>query len=124
MTRILLAEDNVTFAKLLCFALESRGFSVQVAYDGRVASEFALQEVFDVVITDYDMPEMNGADFFQQLRADRRYDQTPIIMLSAYCSHLDLAKLNDERRLSAFVSKPCKPADLIKMIEGLAECHA
>ncbi len=124
MTRILLAEDNVILAKVLGFALEAKGFSVQVAHDGRAALEFAQQDVFDVVITDYAMPEMNGADLCRHLRADGRYNHTPFIMLSAFCQDLDMTKLHDELRLSAFFSKPFKPADLIKNVEVLTECHA
>ncbi len=124
MKRILLVEDNVILAKVLCFALEAKGFSVQVANDGRAALEFAQQNVFDVVITDYAMPEMNGADLCRHLRADGRYNHTPIIMLSAFCRDLDMAKLHDELRLSAFFSKPVKPVDLIKKLEMLTECHA
>ena len=123
MKRILLVEDNVILAKVLCFALEAKGFSVQVAHDGRAALEFAQQDVFDVVITDYAMPEMNGADLCRHLRADGRYNHTPIIMLSAFCRDLDIAKLHDELRLSAFLSKPFSPADLITKLEVLTECH-
>ncbi len=123
MKRILLVEDNVILAKVLCFALEAKGFSVQAARNGRAALEFAQQDVFDVVITDHNMPEMNGADLCRHLRADGRYNQTPLIMISGFCRDLDVAKLNNELRLSAFFSKPCRPADLIKTLKVLTECH-
>ena len=123
MKRILLAEDNVTFAKVLCFALEAKGFSVQAARNGRAALEFAQQDVFDVVITDHNMPEMNGADLCRHLRADGRYNQTPLIMMSAFCRDLDWAKLHNELQLSVFFAKPFSPTDLIKQVEFLTECH-
>ena len=124
MTRILLAEDNVILAKVLCFALESKGFSVQAAHDGQAALELAEQNAYDVVITDYDMPKMNGADLCRLLRADGRHNETPIIMMSAFCRDLHTDKLNEELRLSAFFAKPFSPAALLKKVEDLTECHA
>ena len=124
MTRILLAEDNVTFAKVLGFKLEVKGFSVTVAHDGRAAWEHAQQTVFDLVMMDYDMPEMNGVDLCRHLRDDGRYDQTPIIMVTGFACELDMAKLSEELKISAFVSKPFILADLIKKVEEvLSACH-
>ncbi len=124
MTRILLAEDNVTFAKVLGFKLEVQGYSTTIAHDGRAAWEHAQQTVFDLVMMDYDMPEMNGVDLCRHLRDDRRYDQTPIIMVTGFACELDMAKLSEELKISAFVSKPFILADLIKKVEEvLSACH-
>ncbi len=124
MTRILLAEDNVTFAKVLGFKLEVQGYSATIAHDGRAAWEHAQQAVFDLVITDHDMSEMNGVDLCRHLREDGRYDQTPIIMVTGHACELDTAKVSEELTLSAIFSKPFILADLIKKVEEvLSACH-
>ena len=59
------------------------------------------------------------------IRDDRRYDQTPIIMVTGFACELDVAKLSEELKISAFVSKPFILADLIKKVEEvLSACHA
>ena len=125
MARILLAEDDATLAKILEFKLEAKGYSVTVAHDGHAAWEYALCINFDLIITDYNMPKMKGADLCRHIRNDSRYDQTPIIMTSSFDRDLDMVKLIEELRLSAFFAKPFTLADLIKKVEEvLAECHA
>ena len=125
MTRLLLAENDPTLAKILGYKFELIGFSVTIAPDGRAAWEKAQQAVFDLVITDYAMAEMNGDDLCRHLRDDRRYDQTPIIMISAFIYELDVEKLSEELGLSAFFPKPFVLAELTNKVEEiLTKCHA
>ncbi|MBP87031.1 MAG: hypothetical protein CMJ64_10000 [Planctomycetaceae bacterium] len=60
MSHILLAEDNLALARIICFNLEAAGFQVTVARDGQEAWECAQHAKFDLVITDYGMPRMTG----------------------------------------------------------------
>ena len=125
MAHILLAEDDATFAKILCFKLEAEGFSVTIAHDGPAALEYAQYVNFDLIITDYDMPNKKGADLCRHIRNDSHYDQTPIIMITAFDRDLDMVKLSEELRLAAFFPKPFRMTDLIKKVEEvLTECHA
>ena len=124
MTHILLAEDDATLAKILGFKLEAEGFSVTIAHDGPAAWEYAQYVNFDLIITDYDMPNKKGADLCRHIRNDSHYDQTPIIMITAFDRDLDTVRLIEELRLAAFFSKPFRPADLIKKVEEvLSACH-
>ena len=125
MTRLLLAENDPTLAKILGYKFELKGFSVTIAPNGRAAWEEAQQAVFDLVITDYAMAEMNGDDLCRHLRGDRRYDQTPIIMISAFIYELDVDRLSEELRLAAFYPKPFVLAELTNKVEEvLTKCHA
>jgi len=124
MIRLLLAENDPTLAKILGYKFELMGFSVTIAPNGRAAWEEAQQAVFDLVITDYAMLEMNGDDLCRHLRGDHRYDQTPIIMITAFVADLDVAQLSEELRLAAFFSKPFVLADLTNKVEEvLTECY-
>ena len=90
--RILIAEDTQAHAKLIRFGLESAGFEVTVARDGRKAWMEAQLDHFELVITDYKMPDLSGVELCQLLRQDPRYLRTPIILISAFCRELDLSR--------------------------------
>jgi two-component system chemotaxis sensor kinase CheA len=79
---ILLAEDAVSTAMLEKNVLESAGFSVVIARDGREALEKSSQERFDLVITDLLMPRMDGFELTAALRNDKLYKDIPIIIVT------------------------------------------
>jgi len=119
LKRILIAEDNQALAKITKFSLEVVGFSVTVAPDGLEALEVAQQERFDLIITDYAMPQMTGVDLCRHIRQISRYEDTPIVLTTGFSSSLDLAGLSDELNLSAVVVKPYSPNGLAKTVKGL-----
>ncbi len=75
---ILVAEDNTALATVVRFNLERAGFQVTVAANGRIAWEAAQAGQFDLVVTDYQMPEMTGRDLAVCLRGCERCRDTPI----------------------------------------------
>ncbi|GEM_PF-2606756 len=90
---ILLAEDNRDLAMVLGFNLKRGGFQVTTVYSGRQAWEAAQNQQFDLVLTDYQMPEMDGTELCRALRSDVRYAETPLVLMSALCSELDVPGL-------------------------------
>lgn len=79
---ILLAEDAMSTAMLEKNILESAGFSVVIARDGREALDKSAQEKFDLVITDVLMPRMDGFELTASLRKDKLYKEVPIIIVT------------------------------------------
>lgn len=121
--RILVAEDHAAHAKLMQFILTAAGFEVTIAVDGREAWMAAQREQFDIVITDYKMPDLTGIDLCQLLRQDRDYAQTPIILVSAFCQELELDLVRTRFYLSAVCEKPIVAAELVQTVEAsLAAC--
>lgn len=116
-SRILVAEDDCTQAKVLRFNLVAAGYDVTIASDGRQAWMAAQRGRFDVLITDYKMPYLTGLDLCQLLRQDRRYADLPIILLSSFCRELDMALVRSRFYLSAIFEKPIAAADLARAIE-------
>ena len=112
---ILVAEDDVTVAMIAAFNLERAGFSVEVASNGGDALNKANVKLFDLVITDEEMPLMTGQQLCRRLRDDERYAETPIIFLTAKQFELDSEHLKDELGVSAVVSKPFSPRALVDM---------
>lgn len=78
--RILLAEDDIISANLLRDSLSSLGYQVTLAEDGRKAMEYYSENPFPIVITDYDMPEINGSQLIDFLK--EKEDEPIIIVLT------------------------------------------
>lgn len=80
---VLLAEDVLSTAMLEKNILESVGYSVVIARDGKEALDKALQESFDLVISDVLMPRMDGFEFVKRLRKEKLYKDVPVIMVTS-----------------------------------------
>jgi two-component system chemotaxis response regulator CheY len=82
---ILVVDDSPTIVKFVSFSLKSKGFDVVTATDGMDALEKIshLTEEVNLVITDLNMPNLDGYSLIDTLRQNERYQQTPIIILSS-----------------------------------------
>lgn len=107
--RLLLAEDNATNVELFLAALETDGHEVTVERDGLSARERALNETFDLIVLDIQMPRLDGYTLCAELRAAGI--QGPIIALSALALPSDVAR-GTTAAFDAYLTKPIRPADL------------
>jgi two-component system chemotaxis response regulator CheY len=90
-SRVLLVEDNLDGVLIRQCLLEEIGCQVVIARSGVDAlAKFGSEEAFDLVVTDYKMPEMDGAELVQQLRG-KGFDR-PIVLVSGFADSLDLSK--------------------------------
>ena len=80
---ILVAEDSITSRLLLKGILESAGYRVKVAVDGMEAYTMLRAEPFDLLVSDVEMPRLNGFDLTARLRADRKLAELPVVLVSA-----------------------------------------
>jgi len=80
---VLVADDNEASRDVLVRVLQREGHSVAVADNGREAMELIKQREFDLVLLDFLMPELNGYQVLQQLKASERLRHTPVILVSA-----------------------------------------
>ena len=85
-TRILTVDDSASMRALLNHALTSSGFSVAQADDGIAALEWLASNEVDVVITDINMPRLDGFGLIERLRAGSRHRDRPILVLSTESS--------------------------------------
>lgn len=81
--KILVVEDNLDSRELMHLHLSTEGFSVVIATNGREGLYMANAEHPDLIITDIEMPELNGLDLVKELRAQPETRNIPIIVLSA-----------------------------------------
>ncbi|WP_460909926.1 response regulator [Paraburkholderia jirisanensis] len=83
MANVLLVDDDAENLSSLQSALESDGHQVSVASDGRRALAILHRESIQFMITDYEMPDINGAELCRLVHAQHAYSALPILMLSA-----------------------------------------
>jgi len=81
--RILLAEDQMTTRLLEKSILEAAGFEVETAVDGLAALNRLEQDLYDLVITDVQMPRMDGFTFTATLKKDERFAHIPVIIVTS-----------------------------------------
>jgi DNA-binding response OmpR family regulator len=81
-SRILVAEDSVTQAKRARLVLEEAGFQVTIAVDGEAAWEVLRQNAIDMVVSDIDMPRLDGFELCVRVKADPRLAAIPFVLLT------------------------------------------
>ncbi|HEX9775593.1 MAG TPA: response regulator [Actinomycetota bacterium] len=115
--RVLIADDDPLVRDLLEAVLEANDFELLTAADGLEAVRMAREAIPNVVVLDVMMPGANGFDVCRTLRAEARFDETRIVMLTARTSPRDREE-GIRAGADAFFTKPFSPLDLIEAVTG------
>ena len=115
--KILLVEDNVALSGVISFNLVRAGYQVTTVSNGREAIEALERGHFDLVLSDQQMPKMTGIQLCEHIREMPEHVSTPLILLTAKCMEIDVAKLRQRLSLSAALPKPFSPSELLTCIE-------
>jgi type IV pilus assembly protein PilB len=118
--KIVVAEDDVTTQMILCDALESQGYQIITADNGKQALEIILGKNPDLVVTDYMMPEMDGLQLIQALKARETTKDIPILMLTSM-GELDSEILVMKAGADHFLPKPINRQRFLIRVENLAK---
>lgn len=111
--KILIVDDFATMRKILMGMLTKLGFSnVAEAESAPKAWELLQKDHFDLVISDYNMPDMNGIELLSQVRKDSALSKLPFILLTAE-DDADLVIESKKYHINAYILKPYK-IDVIK----------
>ena len=102
---VLVVDDSATVRKFVAASLNMKGFRVVTAADGIEALERMPTEKFDLIITDLNMPDMDGYEFIRTVRESPEYRDIPIIVLSSM-TDLKNKDLALEIGAIAFLEKP------------------
>ncbi|MEO5686525.1 MAG: response regulator [Burkholderiaceae bacterium] len=113
MKTILVVDDELGSAEVLSLILEEEGYRTFCAVNGELALVQARQAVPDLVIVDYMMPLMNGADFARALRAEPQFAHTKVILNSGLP---ELAIRDQFDSYDAFLRKPFKVERLLELV--------
>jgi len=120
INNILVIDDSTSMRELLNAALGSAGYTVTLAADGDEGLEHALAQRFDLVLTDQYMPRLSGLALIGQLRANRAYADTPILVLTTESDETFKAAVRDAGA-TGWIEKPVDPEVLVDLVGALAE---
>jgi two-component system chemotaxis response regulator CheY len=118
MRRILAVDDSTSMRQMVRATLQSAGYDVVEAADGHDALEFARANAVDLVISDVNMPRMDGITLVGQLRSLPAYRLTPLLLLTTESSQ---EKKMEGKRAGAtgWIVKPFNPAQLLSTLDKL-----
>jgi chemosensory pili system protein ChpA (sensor histidine kinase/response regulator) len=120
---VVVADDSISVRKFVGRMLEKAGYRVKLAADGLEASEIVAQFGCHLVITDLEMPRMNGYELIAHLRQDPVTKKIPVLVVTsrAGAKHRDRAM---KEGASGFLTKPVQEDQLIATVAGLMEAEA
>ena len=110
---ILVVEDLEPIRDLIRDILEDDGYHVEVASDGKAGLELFRKKHFDIVFTDFKMPEMSGCDLAEKIKLINK--NTPVVLVTAWTMDYTEAELRS-RGIDFIVNKPFRDEDLQKIV--------
>lgn len=102
---ILAADDSASVRKLISLALKLQGYRVITAGDGMEALEILPTEQIDLLITDLNMPNVDGFELIRTVRSTPQYKELPIIILSSMTNNEDISR-GMELGANSYLVKP------------------
>jgi two-component system, chemotaxis family, sensor kinase CheA len=120
---VLLVDDSAFFRNMLGPVLKAAGYRVSVATNAQEGlGVLRSGQKFDVILTDIEMPEMNGFEFAEMIRADRKLSATPIIALSSMISPAAIER-GRQAGFHDYVAKFDRPGLIAALKEQTSEMH-
>jgi two-component system chemotaxis sensor kinase CheA len=117
---ILVVEDSITSRMLLKGILESAGYQVKTAVDGVEAFTTLRAERFDLVVSDVEMPRMNGFDLTAKIRADKKLAELPVVLVTALETREDREQGIDVGANAYLVKSSFDQSNLLEAVRRLA----
>ena len=114
---ILIIEDDENFRYLLRMHLQQAGYEVRVAEDGVEGARVLLAQAPDLIVSDLNMPFLNGFELLSLLKQDAATASIPVILLSGSRDNDDLARAAN-LGAAEFLTKPVTRDDLLAAVEG------
>ncbi len=116
MVHILAVDDSTSMRQMVVFTLKGAGYQVTEAADGQAALELAQNQKFDLVLSDVNMPRMDGIALAKELRGLPDFKFTPILMLT---TEAGLNKKQEGKAAGAtgWIVKPFNPEQLLATIK-------
>lgn len=112
---IVVAEDFNVSRKIITSVLTKAGHKVMEASDGKEASSLFDGRPIDLLVTDFNMPEMNGAELIKKVRATEQYAYIPILLLTTEVKE-EKIKLALDENITAWIKKPFQSDEFLKVV--------
>ena len=115
MHSILAVDDSASMRQMVSFTLKSAGYDVVEAFDGEDAIEKTRSRDFQLVLTDQNMPRLDGIGLTKKLRDNPKFKTTPILILTTESSD-QMKQAGRAAGATGWLVKPFDPAKLIEVI--------
>jgi len=114
---IVYIEDDTEMIDLVTLILNRRGYLVKGAHGGRQGLDLVQKEPPDLILLDLMMPDLDGWDLYQQLKANEATKDIPVIIITAKAQAIDRVLGLHIAKVEDYISKPFRPQELIESIE-------
>lgn len=118
MVTILVVEDDKSILSMLRDLLEQAGINVLTASDAAQAQAIVSQNIPDMILLDWMLPDMSGAEWVRRLKRDESWAAVPIIMLTARGEEEDKVRALD-MGVDDYITKPFSPRELVARIKAV-----
>lgn len=112
---ILVVDDCKSMRDVIAFTVSGKGYGCELADSGEAALALARSKSFDLIMTDINMPGMDGFTLTRELRKLKNHKHTPILVLTTECSH----DMRQEGRVAGATGWIIKPFDSNKLINAI-----
>ena len=118
-TKVLAVDDSITIREMLKHTLVGAGFAVDVAHDGEHGLEVLRAFCPDVIITDINMPRLDGFGFIERVRSEGAWRSTPILVLTTESAPELKARARDAGA-TGWIVKPFDEAKLVSAVSRVS----
>ncbi len=117
--KILVAEDSITARTLIKNILETAGYQVSTAVDGTDAFNRARSDEFDLIVSDVDMPRLNGFELTEKIRNNKKLSKVPVVLVTALESREDRERGIDVGADAYIIKSSFDQGNLLEIIKKL-----
>ena len=122
---ILLVDDEPDLVMILKQNLQAAGYDIEVAYNGVEAIAKVKANIPDAIVLDVMMPEKDGYAVCSELKGDEKYEDIPIIMLTAVSDHVSSTQYSHAHGMDMeaddYLPKPASPEEVIESLQSLLD---
>jgi two-component system, OmpR family, alkaline phosphatase synthesis response regulator PhoP len=119
--KVLLCDDEIPILRAAEFKIKKAGYDVRVASDGQAAWEMIEVDPPDVLVTDCQMPRLDGLELVERLRRCPPTRDLPVLMLTAKGFELSCEDLAQRLGIRELIAKPFSPRELLRSIERILQ---
>lgn len=122
--KVVYIEDEQEMIDLVRLILSRKNFEVLGASGGRAGLDLVKRVLPDIILLDLMMPDMDGWDVYQQLKAEETTRPIPVIVITAKAQSIDKVLGLQIAKVDDYISKPFSPKDLVESLEKVLAKHA
>ncbi len=116
MAKILVVDDSLSMQKMVTLTLKTAGYEVVESSDGQAALNIAQSQSVDLILSDVNMPNMNGIELCQNIRKLPKHKFTPFLMLTTESAG-DIKMQGKKAGATGWLLKPFNPQQLLATVE-------